>query len=134
MGVRVVHDIGDLARDLDAIKKRVPPEMRAVVGESARAGNTIAKGYARTNNGPNSHARKYPGTFSAEMTKGYAGATASIYTAEYGPRHTGQGQLAGILEDGKGHNAPQNNLRNSADIAGRLLQFKVNKRVGAWFW
>ncbi len=133
MGVRVTHDVDDLANNLVAIARRVRPEMREVVGDTARECNKIAQGYARRNNGPKSHARKYPGTFSAEMY-GNLGLFGNTISAEYGPRHSGQGMLAGILEDGRGYNAPQNNLRRSADVAGDKLMLKVGLRVNGWFW
>lgn len=129
----VIHSIGDLASDLTAISRRVRPEMREVVRESIITGNKLAKTYARRANGPRSHARKYPGLFTAEM-RGGLGLFGNTISGEYGPAHRGQGMLAGILEDGQGANAPQNNMRRSADLAGPLLAYKVGKRVDGWFW
>lgn len=135
MKINVTHDIDDLANDLTAIARRVRPDMREVVRDGIRAGNELAKGCAKTKNPAGSHSRKYPGTFSAEMYRNL-GLFGNTISGEYGPRHQGQGMLAGILEDGRpgAHNAPQNNLRKSADLIGPQLLNEVDARVKDWFW
>lgn len=134
MGIRVTHTLDDLEEDLRAIVARAPRDMRQCVLDGIRAGNEVAKGYARTNNGSRSHSRKYPGTFSAEMHSG-RGLFGNTYSGEYGPRHAGQGMLGPILEDGvPGKNAPQNNLRRSADLIGPAFAAEVHRLPDKWFW
>lgn len=132
--ISVTHGIGDLAADLRTIARKAPVELSGVVRDNIRAGNNLAKGYARTANGPDSTSRKYPGTFTAAMNKGFRGATLSVYSGEYGPVARGQGQLAHILEQGLGHNAPQNNLAKSTDVIGPAFAHDVGKKADSLFW
>lgn len=132
--ITVTHGVGDLATDLRTIARKAPVELSGVVRENLRAGNMLAKGYAWTANGPRSASRKYPGTFTAEMSRGFRGASLSVYSGEYGPVARGQGQLAHILEQGEGHNAPQNNLAKSTDIIGPAFAHDVGRKADSLFW
>ena len=132
--ISVSHGIGDLAADLRTIARKAPAELNGVVRENIRAGNELAKSYARTANGPRSHSKRYPGTFTAAMSKGFRGALSSVYSGEYGPLAVGQGQLAHILEQGEGSNAPQNNLAKSADIIGPAFAHDAGRKADSLFW
>jgi hypothetical protein len=133
-GIRVTHHIDDLADDLAHIARTARGDMRDTVRDGIRAGNELAKDFAKRANGPRSHSRKYPGKFSAEMYSGL-GLFGNTVSGEYGPRHEGQGELAGILENGsrKG-NAAQLNLAKSADLIGPIFAQEVGRLSELWFW
>ena len=130
--VTVRHNIGRLAADMADIPARASVDMRATVHEAGRIGNGLAKDFARESSG--THARKYPGTFSSEMHKTFRGFGSQIFAAEYGPRATGQGLLAPILENGSRNNSPHFNLTRSADIIGPALAGEVRRLPDRWFW
>ena len=133
-GIRVTHGIDDLESDLRHIATTARGDMRDTVRDGIRAGNELAKDSAKAHNGPRSHSRKYPGTFSAEMSPGL-GLFGNTISGEYGPRHEGQGELAGILENGAlGKNAPQQNLARSTDIIGPAFAQEVGNLPDRWFW
>ena len=133
--IRVTHTLRDFEDDQRDIAKRAGVDMRACVLEGIRAGNELAKDFARTKNGPKSHSRKYPGTFSAEMNPTFHGFGTSIYSGQYGPRPSGQGLLAPILENGsRSGNAPQMNLAKSADAIGPSFAQEVRGLPDRWFW
>lgn len=135
MRVHVSNDLGDLTSDMRVIVKRAPADMYATVRDGIRAGNELAKDNARRKNGPRSHARKYPGTFTASMGRGFRGAEVSLYSGEYGPTNRGQGGLAPILENGsRSGNAPQHNLAKSADAIGPSFAQEVRGLPDRWFW
>lgn len=135
MRVSVTHSLGDFADDQRDIAKRARVDMRQCVLDGVRAGNEIAKDYARSKNGPKSHSRKYPGTFSAEMGASFSGFGATVFSGEYGPRHSGQGMLAPILENGsRSGNHPQMNLARSADRIGPSFAQEVRTLPDKWFW
>lgn len=137
--VGVTHDdIDELAADLLKIARGARKDMRGTVLDGIRAGNEVAKGYARTNNGPNSHSRKYPGTFSTTMHSGAFGGGSmfgNVISGEYGPRPAGQGMLAPILENGsRSGNRPQQNLARSTEIIGPSFAQEVHALPDRWFW
>jgi hypothetical protein len=137
-GVRVTTTTDDLEADLRYIATHARGDMRDTVRDGIRAGNELAKDFAKAKNGPRSHSRKYPGTFSAEMHHGAFGGGSlfgNVISGEYGPRHEGQGELAGILENGsrKG-NAAQQNLARSSDIIGPSFAQEVRALPDKWFW
>lgn len=134
MKIRVIHGIDDLANDLRHIARTARKDMRDTVLDGIRAGNEVAKGNARTSNPSGSHSWKYPGTFGAEMHRG-RGLFGNVISGEYGPRHSGQGMLAPILENGvAGKNAPQNNLARSVDVIGPSFGMEVHRLPDRWFW
>lgn len=126
MRVSVTHTIGNLAHDLRTIGRQAPAEFRGVVRDNLRVGNNLAKQYARSANPPGSHAYEYPGKFETEMTAPLRG--------EYGPVARGQGELAHILEQGQGGNAPQNNLAKSTDVVGPKFAHDAGRRADGLFW
>jgi hypothetical protein len=130
MGVRVVHDIDDLANDLVSIAKRVRPDMRECVSESITEGNKLAKANAKRTAG--AHGKHYHRAFSASMHRGY-GLFGNTISGEYGPDSSKpQGGMS--FERGSRNQPPHNDLAKSADIAGEKLALKVNLRVDGWFW
>jgi hypothetical protein len=132
--IRVTHTLDDLEGDFRHIERTARGDMRDTVRDGIRAGNELAKDFAKAKNGPNSHSRKYPGKFSAEMRPGL-GLFGNTFSGEYGPRHEGQGELAGILENGsRSGNAAQLNLARSADIIGPSFAQEVRGLIDHWFW
>lgn len=133
-GVRVTTTTDDLEADLRYIARTSRGDMRDTVRDGIRAGNELAKDSAKRHNGPNSHSQQYPGKFSSEMHRGL-GLFGNTISGEYGPVHEGQGELAGILENGsrKG-NAAQQNLARSTDIIGPAFAQEVDRLVSKWFW
>jgi hypothetical protein len=133
-GIRVTTTTNDLEADLRYIARTARGDMRDVVRDGIKAGNELAKYFAKAKNGPNSHSRKYPGKFSAEMRPGL-GLFGNVIGGEYGPRHEGQGMLAGILENGsRSGNAAQLNLAKSADIIGPSFAQEVRGMLDRMFW
>lgn len=129
-GVRVVHDIDDLANDLVAISKRVRPEMRVCVNEAAREGNKIAKASAKRTAG--AHGKHYHKAFGVEAHRGL-GLFGNSISAEYGPNaNMRQGGMS--FERGSRNQPPHNDLAKSAPIALDKLELKVGLRVNGWFW
>jgi hypothetical protein len=133
-GVRVTTTTNDLESDLRHIALTARGDMRDTVRDGIKAGNELAKDFARAKNGPRSHSRKYPGKFFVEMRPGL-GLFGNVIGGEYGPRHEGQGMLAGILENGsRSGNAAQLNLAKSADIIGPSFAQEVRALPDRWFW
>lgn len=130
--VRVSSSIGDLRDDLLRISKEAPVLLRGVVSDGIKAGNTAAKGFAVTTS--RAHARKYPGTFTAEMRSTYRYGGGNIYSGEYGPNARGQGLLAGILENGSRNNPAHLNLSRSLDLIGPQFPREVGNVVDRLFW
>lgn len=134
MRVHVSNTLDDLTGDLRKVAKTARDDMREVVRDGIRAGNLVAKDYARRANGPKSHARKYPSSFSSAMRNGL-GLFGNTIVGEYGPTRGGQGSLAPVLEHGsRSGNAPQNNLAKSADLIGPAFAAEVRRLPDKWFW
>lgn len=132
--IRVSTTTDDLEDDLRYIARTARGDMRETVRDGIRAGNELAKDSAKRHNGPKSHSKQYPGKFSAEMHAGL-GLFGNTISGEYGPRHEGQGELAGILENGSRRgNAPQQNLAKSADMIGLIFPQEVRRLPDKWFW
>lgn len=133
--ISVHHTLDDLESDQRKVARRAHQDMRDTVLAGVRAGNELAKDYAREKNGPRSHSRLYPGTFSARMGNAFHGFGTSTYTGEYGPLPKGQGMLAPILENGsRNGNQPQQNLARSADRIGPSFAAEVARLPDSWFW
>lgn len=127
MGIKFEHNIDGLAADLRTIAVRSSKTFAEVVRDSAREGNKLAQAGARRNRG-RGHARKYAGTFSAVR--------AGRFEYQYGPRPSGQGLLANILENapGRARNRAQNNLAKSADVIGPKFGRAVLDAAAEQFW
>lgn len=129
MGLRVTHTLDDLEADMRTIAREAPRKLTGAVRDTATVGNRAAKTHARATSG--THARDYPGTFTAEANRaGFTG----IASYEYGPEHRGQGMLAGILEEGSQNNPAHHNLAKSVDLAGPLLAYQVRRTAGDQWW
>lgn len=126
--IRVIHGIDDLASDMAAIAKRVRPEMRAVVREGIKVGNSIARDYAKARGGP--HGKKFFKRYTTEMHGVVEfGGTAGI-SGEYGPtgepksEFTGAGYRHGLNTD----------LPDSADQIAPAFYGEVKRLPEKWFW
>ena len=105
--------------------------MRAKVNEGARAGNTLAKDFARESAGK--HGRHYYKAFTWEPTKTFHGFGASVYAAEYGPQiDRPQGGMS--FERGSRNQPPHLDLARSADIIGPSFAQEVRGLLDDWFW
>lgn len=135
MSLTVRHTLRDFEDDQRDVARRADRDMRGCVRDGARAGNEIAKAYAREKNGFRSHAKYYPGTFAASAVRSFSGFGGSAYQAEYGPLAREQGILAPILENGdRAENAPQLNLARSADRIGPSFAQEARRLPDRWFW
>lgn len=132
MRIKLDHrDVTWLAVDQAEIASRALPDCTKVVREGIRTGGMLARDIARGHNPV--HARYYPASITWEMNAALLGAGANVVHGEYGPTPHGQGSLAGILENGSGHNAPQNNLAKSADVIGPAFAGEIRSKVNDWF-
>lgn len=123
MGIRVTHTIDDLANDLRTVAVEVAPTISRTVGEEARLGNELARGFARRSAG--SHGKHYPNAFSVERVGAMAW--------EYGPDAAmPQGGMS--FEFGSRNQPPHLDLARSADIVGERLGGAVLNAVGDLFW
>lgn len=64
--MRIIHSIGDLARDLEEIAVSTKPKMRRVVEHNVSEGNKVGKAFAKESAG--THGKHYHKAFTAEMT------------------------------------------------------------------
>lgn len=123
MRIKVTHSLDDLADDLETIVRRAPRDMAKVVREGIRAGNMVARDFARESAG--AHGKHYHRAFSAEMT----GRT----TGEYGPDAAmPQGGMS--FEHGSRNQPPHLDLARSADLIGPSFAQEVRKLPDDWFW
>lgn len=130
--ISVTHGIGDLAADLRTIARKAPGELSGVVRSNIRAGNGLAKGYAKQSAGR--HGKLYHRAFSAEMRSvaGFSGGV-SIYSGEYGPDSAmPQGGMS--FEGGSRNQPPHNDLAKSADITGPAFAHDVGRKADSLFW
>lgn len=110
MGVRVVHTIGDLERDLRTIAKRAPVELRKVVRKNAIEGNRLARSYARGASGP--HGKNYYKRISWDQPRSFYGFGGGSITAEYGPHGAVVGRAVGAGYRGANENSDLNRSAN----------------------
>lgn len=125
--VRVSSTIGDLATDLARIAKEAPVELRGVVREGIKVGNSVAKDFARVSAG--AHGKHYPNAFSTEMHP----AAGNVYSGEYGPDAAKpQGDMS--FEWGSRNQPPHLDLNKSADLIGPTLAQETGDAVDRFFW
>ena len=132
MKITVRHGLDDLEADFRTIARRAPGEFRAVVRDGLRAGNMLAKDFARQSAG--AHGKLYPRTFSTEMygTGRFSGGVSS-YSGEYGPDSTlPQGGMS--FEQGSRNQPPHNDLAKSAEIIGPAFVRSVRDVLDDLFW
>jgi hypothetical protein len=121
--------ITDLANDMLGIVKKVPKDMIATVKDGARAGNLLAKDFARESAG--AHGKHYHKAFTSEYRgRGLFGST---YSAEYGP-DAGRPQGGMSFEFGSRNQKPHLDLARSADIIGPSFAQEVRQLPDRWFW
>lgn len=134
MGIRVVHNLGDLAADLRTIARTTKPRMAKVVARNAREGNEQAKVYARESSG--AHGKHYPRVFTVERT--------GVLEYEYGPDADivvagkkgsfNPGGMAPGFEWGSRNQRPHLDLARSADVIGRQMADDVSGELDDLFW
>jgi hypothetical protein len=121
--VHVTHFIDDLADDCRAIAVGAPTDLRDVVQEGLKVGNTVARDNARRSAGtPGKH---YPDAFSWEMT--------GVLTGEYGP-DVAKPQGGMSFEFGSRNQKPHLDLAKSADLIGPSFAQEVGRLAQRWFW
>lgn len=131
MRVRVTHDIGDLANDCVAVIRKLPREAQAVVNEGARAGNMLARDFARGSAGK--HGKHYPNSMTTEAGRAFRGFGAAVFSAEYGPV-LGRKQGGMSFEYGSRNQPPHLDLNKSADIVGPALPGEARRMLERLFW
>ena len=123
MATRIYHSLDDLERDMKTIATTFKPRAAEQVRDVARDGNKAGKANARKSSG--THAKEYPGKFSAERI------TPLAY--EWGPRAEGQGLLP--LERGNRNTPPHHDIARAADIHGAHdLAARMNIVLDRLFW
>ena len=129
--IRVIGGVGDLARDLSTIRRQAGGHMQRKCNEGARAGNMLAKGFAKESAGE--HGKHYHKAFTWEPSRGFRGASTSIYAAEYGPQiDRKQGGMS--FEFGSRNQPPHLDLARSADVIGPSFGQEVGQMADGWFW
>jgi len=120
-GVRVIHDIDDLARDLAEIPVQALVKGSEIVRKNTNEGNKIAQRFARASAGP--HGKLYYKRLTAEMTGPLEG--------EYGPRGVVAGRAVGA---GWRNGPPNTDLEKSQDVIGPKFARDVGEMADGLFW
>jgi hypothetical protein len=129
--VRVRENLGDLIADFERIKKEAPVELRGVIREGIKTGNSVAKDFARESAGK--HGKHYPKAFTTEMRPTLRAYGAVIYSGEYGPDIAyPQGGMS--FEYGSRNQPPHMDLNKSADLIGPAMPGEVRRVVDRLFW
>lgn len=123
----VLHGIDDLASDTLGIAKRVRPEMRAVVREGIKVGESLAKDNAKRSAGP--HGSRYYKRITSSMHGDVTFGGVTGISGEWGPHDGGLPVGAGYR-----HGPPNTDMAVSADVVGPAFYGEVRRRVDAWFW
>lgn len=131
MRVRVTHDIGDLAGDLDTIAARAPIELARVVRDDAHEGNRIAKAFASEQHTMNSDIDEpYAQSFTAEQL----GPLSWVYGPEDDGIPHGGSQATGYEFGSRNQSRPHLNLDRSTDIIGPQFADDVLDCGAGLFW
>lgn len=131
MRVRVIHGIDELEADCKHIARTARKDMRGVVVEGIRVGNSLARDFAKVSAGE--HGVHYHKAFTTEMGKGFSGFGTSIISGEYGPRiDKPQGGMS--FESGSRNQPPHNDLAKSLDEVAPAFQGEVRRLPDRWFW
>jgi hypothetical protein len=123
MGVRVVHSIGDLGRDLTKMAATAPAKLAEVVASNARKGMRLAREFATVSAG--SHGKHYPDSITVESH--------GSLSWEYGP-DPGRPQGGMSFEFGSRNQKPHLDLARSADIVGPSMADDVGDVLDDLFW
>lgn len=130
MRITARHSIGDLAADLAEIPARARADMRSTVRDGLKAGNLLAKDFARDSSG--THGKLYPKAFTTEMHTG-RGLFGNTISGEYGP-DAARPQGGMSFEFGSRNQKPHLDLARSADIIGPSFAQEVRRLPDQWFW
>lgn len=126
MRIREHDTLGGLQAALTNVARKTPRAMRDVVRDGIRAGNELAKDYARVSAGK--HGKLYPRAFSYEMRPVFLGATAVVVAGEYGP-DIAKPQGGMSFERGSRNQKPHLDLARSADRIGPSFQMEAGRMV-----
>jgi len=124
----VLHDIDDLASDMRKIATGARKDMRAVVRNGIKVGNSIARDYAKARSGP--HGKNFFKRYTTEMHGDVTFGGATGISGEYGERTGGIG-VGGGHRSGGGLNL---DLPNSADQIAPAFYGEVKRLPDGWFW
>lgn len=130
MRLRERDTLDFLVADLTDIARKAPGDMRGCVRDGIRAGNQLAKDYARVSAGK--HGKLYPRAFSAEMRSSFAGFGVIIHSGEYGP-DIAKPQGGMSFERGSRNQKPHLDLARSADRIAPSFQMEVGRLPERWF-
>lgn len=120
-----------LEADCVKIAKQASKDMRATVRDGIRAGNTLAKDFAKRSAG--AHGKRYPAAMTTELRPTYRGFGAVVHSGEYGPDISRpQGGMS--FERGSRNQKPHLDLARSADIIGPSFAQEVRRLPDGWFW
>lgn len=122
-GIRVIHDIDDLASDMAAIPPKAAGGFARVVRSNAEQGNRLARGFAKQSAG--AHGKHYPNAMSTERR--------GPFEWEYGP-DAGKPQGGMSFERGSRNQPPHLDLARSADIVGPQLANDASDVIDGLFW
>lgn len=124
MSIRVEHNIGGLARDLEAMPAKAAGALARTLRSKATEGNRIAADFARESAG--SHGKLYPDAFEAEPI--------TALSWEFGPlSDRPQGDMD--FEHGSGRQStPHLDLARAADLIAPELEAAVGRDVDGLFW
>lgn len=124
--IRVIHGIDDLASDMRKIPPRARKDMRAVVREGIKVGESLARDYAKAHSGP--HGKRYYKRITSEMHGDVTFGGVTGISGEWGP-HDG-----GTPIGGGWRNSVNLDLPNSADVVGPAFYGEVRRLPDKWFW
>lgn len=131
--VLVFHRIGALERDMRAIPPKAMRDMRATVRDGLKAGNTVAKDFAKSSAG--AHGKHYHKAFSVEMHGVVSFGGVNGISGEYGPDAHHPGRQGGMsFEFGSRKQKPHLDLAKSADLIGPAFGQEVHHLPDKWFW
>lgn len=131
MRVTITSTLEYLESDLKHLAAQTRKDMRDVVREGIKVGNTVAKDNARRSAGR--HGKHYHRAFSAEMHADFHGFGTSVFSGEYGPDISKpQGEMS--FERGSRNQPPHLDLARSADVVGPAFAKKVSQLPDRWFW
>lgn len=129
-GIRVTTTTDDLEADLRHIARTARGDMRDVVRDGIKAGNTLAKDFAKRSAG--AHGKHYHRAFTTEM-RGGLGLFGNTISGEYGP-DIARPQGGMSFEQGSRNQPPHLDLARSADIIGPSFAQEVRALPDRWFW
>lgn len=131
MKISVRSTLGAFAKDCVVASRLCEREMRGVVSEGIRVGNSVAKDNARRTAG--AHGPYYPDAFRTEMSRTYHAGAATIYQGTYGPLSSlPQGDME--FEWGSRNQEPHLDLNKSADLVGPAMPREASSRLDRVFW